>query len=359
MSTDTIHDAITEALVFRPGAGPLAECKTVRDLITAQWSLKITALTPIAHSSGTMGNDSLFMTERVVNPERPGDSPEDIPCLTGNSLRHALREGLTWLTLRVLGVDLGSVSPAALHFLLSGGSMGKQASTLDLEGHRRLTAMFPYLPLFGGGLGTALVAGKLQVGSGILICRQNGWRVDDLCPPMVGDAEGSLDAEEYRERRQGTRHDARRQPVASLLMPPKDSKAWDKERLKTSKANESEGSDSTQMIYGREVLVAGSTFLWQVGGHFMTPLEHSALICALLAMQQRGWIGAASGTGHGRIKMRVVGASGETAPLADALRYADEGEGVEHVAKRAWAAPYVDCVTKHGDEIREWLSGLR
>ena len=237
--------------------------------------------------------------------------------------------------------------------------MGKGASTLDVDGYRALKEMFPYLAMFGGGLGTSLITGKLDVGFGILLCRQNAWRVRDLCPALAKDAAASHPAEEYTERHQGTRHDARRAPMADHLLPAADVAAWGKERLKTSKQNEEEGSDSTQMIFGWEAICAGSRFLWQPGIAYATPLEHSALVCAILALQHRGQIGAKGGTGHGRVKLRAVSASGEASPLSEGLRYVDEGQRLSEILGQAWGGPYVHHVRERAAEIRGWLGGLR
>lgn len=350
----------SEALTFAPGSPTaLAPLETMRDLITVRYDLEIRVLTPIVHSSGNEGNDSLFMREKVADPDEPGAYPEEVPRLTGNSLRHALRESLTWLTLREIGLEIGGLSVAAQHFLFSGGSMGKGATTLDVAGYRELKAQFPYLALFGGGLGTSLLTGKIHVGHGVLLCRQNAWKIRDLCPALASDAERSLPAEEYTERHQGTRHDARRSPLSEHLLPPADVAAWEKERTKTSRENADEGSDSTQMIYGWEAICSGARFLWQVGIAHATPLEHSAVICALLALQHRGELGAKTGTGHGRVKLRAISAGGEVTPLTDGLRFLDEGERLAEIIGQAWGAPYVACCREHAAALRAWLGGLK
>jgi hypothetical protein len=354
------EQTIAGALTFRPGdCTALAEVKTVRDLITVRYDLVIEALTPICHSSGNMGNESLFMTAKVADPDNPSALPEDVPCITGNSMRHALRESLAWLTLRLLNMEIGGLSVAAQHFLFSGGSLGKQAASLDVDGYRHLTELFPYVSIFGGGLGTSLLTGKLHCSDAMLLCRQNARRLARLCPALAPRLEGRPGAEEYRDREQRTRHDARRQPIAQHLMPEADRQAWARERNSSAKDHSDEGSDSTQMIYGREVLCAGAQLYWSVGGHFLTPLEHSALVCSLVALQHRRRIGAASGTGHGEVALSVIGAGGEVGPLHEMLASPDEGEAVQARAARAWGAPYVTHCQTHGPEITAWLAGLK
>lgn len=352
-------ETVEQALTFRPGdCTALAEPRTVRDLITVRYDLIIEALTPIAHSSGNLGNESLFMTQKVADPDRPWSLPEDVPCITGNSLRHALREATSWLTLRLLDVPLGGLSVAAQHFLLSGGSLGKQAASLDVDGYRRLTELFPYVPMFGGGLGTSLITGKLHCSDAMLMCRQNARRIGLLCPALAEDLARRPGAEEYRDREQRTRHDARRQPVSGHLMPEADRQAWAKERNSSAADHAEEGSDSTQMIYGREVVCAGAQWLWSVGGHFMTPVEHSMLVCALVALQHRRRIGAAGNTGHGEVRLTVVGTGGEAAQLREGLCGVDEAERLDR-SVQAWGHPYVEHVQASKVAITEWLQGLR
>lgn len=349
-----------ETLTFRPGdCQALAPLRTVRDLISVRYDMVITALSPLVHSSGNLGNDSLFMTERVVDPDDPQALPEDVPYLTGNTLRHALREALTWYTLRELDMDIGSLPVAALHFLLSGGSLGKQAASLDVKQYRWLRDIFPYVGLFGGGLSTHLMEGKLKVGHGMLMCKQNAWRIGLLCPPLGSMAAACHHAEEYRERHQGTRHDARRAPVAEHAMSSEDVAEWAKTRMQSATENKDQGSDSTQMIYGYESLIAGSSLYWWVGGAHLTPLEHSALIVALLALQMRRRIGAKSGTGHGEIRIQAVAASGEIDPLADGLKQAEDGQRLSDIAREVWGAPYAEHLKEHGDDIRSWLGSMK
>lgn len=349
---------MSDALTFRPGEA-LAPCVAATDLLTVRWDLTITALSPLCHSQGTMGNESIFNTEKVADPDHPEALPEDVPLLSGNSLRHQLREALAWLTMKEIGLELGSLPLPALHFLLAGGALGKQAATLDADSYRATRDLFPYLALLGGGIGTSLIEGKLIVGHAVLACRQNAWKIAEMCPALAKEVDRYHPAEEYRGREQGTRHDARRSPLADHLLPPADRDAWARERLKTAKAHDDEGSDSTQMIFGREVLISGSRLYWYVGGRYLTPLEHSGLICALLALQQRGYLGAAIGTGHGRVKLQVIGGDGQAQALADGLRFVEQGSALSEIARQSWGAPYVEHVHRNAEAIRAWLGGIK
>lgn len=336
----------------------LAPLRTVRDLQTVTYHLVIENLTAMVHSSGTCGNDSVFMSELVYDPEHPGMPPEDVPCLTGNSLRHALREATAWLTLRLLDTELGSITPAAWHFLVSGGALGKGAATLDVEAYRSLRDTFPYLGLFGGGTGTALTPGKLSVDYAVLLCRQNASRITSLCPALAARCGNLLAAEDLRERKQSTRHDARRLPVAAHLLPAAEVETWDRTRHQSARENEEEGTDTTQMIYAFEAVAAGAQWYWNVGGRHLTPLEHSTLVCGLLALAKRGHLGAKEGTGHGRVRISGIAADGVNNPLADGLEAASRDVQIETLT-RTFAAPYVEHVETHRKEIGEFLGAFK
>lgn len=342
---------MSTAIEIRPGdkIGPPSRFS---ELVSTRYDVVITSLTPLVHSSGTVGNDSILMTERVVDPALPDVDPEDVPCITGNSLRHALRESLCHTTLKILDLELRSLPLAAQHFLLSGGSLGKQAKTLKIDEFRKAVELFPFLGLFGGGLGSVLIEGRLQVGYALLICAQNVWRISDLCPQLEAEIATSRPAEEYRERRQGTRHDARRSTLSDRLLDAGDREKWEKD------VAGGKVEDSTQMIYAYEAIAAGARWFWQVGGRLMTPLEHSALVCAIVGLASRGEIGAKNGTGHGRVSLRAIGERGEKTPVTDALHAIRSTDHAIEVAETV-AGGYVRHVVDESEGIRDWLLGLR
>lgn len=337
MNTTTIIPGATTALAPR-----------WPDLKSVRYDLIVTALTPIVHAQATIGNDSILMTERVLDIHDPSGEPEDVPCLTGNTLRHALRDALCRMTLRVLDVEIGSLSIGAQHFLLSGGALGKQAKTIDLEGYRKLIEAFPFLPLFGGGIGHALVPGKLEVGYGILMCRQNAWRIKSLCPKL-GDL-ALPDAQSLRERRISTRSDSRRTLVGKTLSPA--------HAMSAPSEDEDEGAEQPmQMLAGYEAVCAGAKFLWQVGVQLATDVEHAAMLCALVSLSVGGRIGAKGGTGHGRILLHAVGESGDHKPLSTTIEASEHLDPV--VLAEQIAGSYVARVRESRTEILTFLAGLK
>jgi len=346
-----------QAIEIIPGAGTLAPLRTVRDLATVTYHLVIECLTPYVHSSGTLGNETIFMRERVANPDRPEDLPEEVPCITGNSLRHALREACAWLTLRLLDIEIGSLTPAAWHFLASGGALGAGAATLDVAEYRRLRDLMPFLGLFGGGTGTALTPGKLQVSFGMLLCEQNARRIGALCDALAERVSVMPPAQGFTERRQKTRRDARDHEAARHLLPGSATEDWDRVRHTPAKEKDGGAEDDARMIAGYEVIIAGAQWYWSVGGRYLTPLEHSTLVCGLIALEKRGELGAQNGTGHGKVRIRVVDSTGDASALRDGLEAACRDEEVERLV-RTYAGPYADHVRDHAEEIttllREW-----
>jgi hypothetical protein len=66
------------------------------------------AETPIAHHSGTEGNVSILMRQKV---RRPGGGWSNVPYITGDTLRHQLRELGSLALLEAAGIEAGTRNP--------------------------------------------------------------------------------------------------------------------------------------------------------------------------------------------------------------------------------------------------------
>lgn len=346
------------SLIFRPGDSLPMVAKTAEDLITRRWSFVMTALSPIAHSSGADGNNQPLMVEPVFDPERPGEPAEMIPIITGNSMRHALRQALVWLTLRLAKAELGSLSDAAVHFLFEGGNMGKGASSLDLESYRWLVRTFPFAGLLGGGTGTSLMHGTLRVSDAVLICQQNLWLLRHFCPgPEHEDLREWFaqhqPAQAYRWEETRTRHDSRSNPLASAMQAEEGREKYLEGRFKAGSKRDRD-EKSTSMPHTTEVIARGASLFWEVGVTWATPLEASALMCAITALGILGSVGAKGATGHGRISLRA--ASTREALIGEAV---DVDDAAERAVRESDAAPYVAHVQERQEDIRSWLGRLK
>lgn len=358
-TTEQAQDLLS--ITIRPGSEnhQLAPLKTIGDLKSTRLHFLIENLSPLSHSEGNEGNMSILMRESVYDPSEPTRIPQQIPCITGNSMRHSLREAAAWFTLHLLNIDLYGLSPAAQHVLMSGGALGKDSATMDVDSYRKLSELFPSLTMFGGGgIGAALVRGNLAVDYALLCCRQNARRISLLCPELTELMQNRPRAEDFTEIRQGVRHDARRHPATRHLLGQESMRAWENERGNTAEQNREEGSTSTQMIYSFESICAGAQWYWSTTLILGTPLEHSLLMCTLLSLAKQGRIGGKGNTGHGRVHIKCIMADGATRDLAEGIEAAAQEDRIVELAE-VFAGPYVRHVRDNSEALTEIIRGLK
>lgn len=248
------------------------------------WTL--TAVAPLHHGAGTAGNTALLRTQEIVLPD---GSQTAVPLISGNSIRHAIRDALAWRLVRTLELPAGSLTKAQVDLLWSGGALTRTGSQVELEQARRWTALVPALGLLGYSAQSDIVTGALRVDNLNLICAENRWR---LPTHLAGHPHATAPAGRFRGEEFGTRHDTAGSLVDLLV----DTTAVQ--------------PTTNQMIFEHQVLLPGSV-LW--GGLYLdTPTTaqvdalHTALrdltadgVIHLAARRQAGWGGATvTFTGH-------------------------------------------------------------
>ena len=137
----------------------------------------MTALTSISHIGETYGINAKLRREKIVQPD---GSVEEIPIISGNSLRGILRDRGMWHMLRTLGYgvneetgEVSGLSLAAFYFLFSGGTLTSTGSRgLDIDEARRWCDLIPLVALFGGAMGNQIMPGKVKIGKAIPICKE-------------------------------------------------------------------------------------------------------------------------------------------------------------------------------------------
>ncbi|WP_166345058.1 hypothetical protein [Phytoactinopolyspora limicola] len=243
--------------------------------------LTLTLTSPLHHGSGSAGNTSLLRTQDIVLPD---GRQAAVPFVSGNSLRHQLRDALAWHTVATLAVEPGSLSKAAVDLLWSGGAITSTGSQVDLAMARRVEETYPALGLLGYAAQSDMTAGTLRVSNLHLVCAENAWRLPDR---LAGHNHVSRPAGMFRGEEFGTRHDVASTPVDRLVQT----------------AGEIVQPGTTQMIYDLQVLKPGSV-LW--GEISLTPAateQHGRLLYAameLLAGDCTIALAAKTAVGYGR-----------------------------------------------------------
>lgn len=269
---------------------------------------------PIAHFSESIGNHALVMRRKV---RLPGGRIESVPYITGDSIRHQLREAAAYCTLDAAGLlSDPQLSEGALRLLFNGGMVtGKgDATQVNLDRYRELVALFPPLALFGGCTDNRPVPGQLVVNEGELICRETWHRL----PPWAlqwleaqGETTHVPSFREQLEEQQRVRMDPTILPEKIRLLSGGEQIRIQGRLLKSEKAHEDGDSkaagESKSAMLPRtyERIIAGSLFLMAVEARTYSELEYDAylytLSCALNGLR----LGGMSRTGHGLVKFRA------------------------------------------------------
>lgn len=248
--------------------------------------LRYTLTAPLHHGAGAAGNTSLLRRQDIVMPD---GTAARVPYVSGNSLRHALRDALAWHLVRTLQVADGSLPKPVVDLLWSGGAITRTGPQSDLARSRCVEDLLPQLALLGFSAGSDMTAGTLYVNHLHLVCAQNAWRLPASVAalPAAAHAAGAYQGEEF-----GTRHDVAGSAVDRYV----DAAAGD--------------TQTTQMIYEVQVLKAGSVLAGSLDvTAAATAAQRRVLLVALdEAAPLRGGVrmarlAAKAGTGFGQARL--------------------------------------------------------
>jgi RAMP superfamily len=317
---------------------------------TYELSGVMTALSSILHSSPgqTFGTVTMFRREKICLPD---DRVEEIPIVSGNSLRGRLRDlGMAYCC-RVLGYGQARTNEAgevqriegltmpAFYLLFSGGSLtsGEGAKALDLRYVQRLQSLIPLLGVFGGAVGNHGQHGKLIVDKAYPICAETAH----LLPDAYRGTEsvwGLLQRETY------TRTDDAKNTIYHPLL----SGETQQKLLAGVRAKDLADAGPQQMLYEVETLCAGTRFYWRVLLKDVTEVEFEAFLSALIQFSKQPYIGGRSAVGHGHVAF----ACDQWRRIDH--RLAPEGAAIDVPI----GARYHQHLAQHRDEIRELLASM-
>lgn len=320
--------------------------------VTYELAGRMTALSSIIHSSpgAQFGIALKFRREKFVMAD---GSVEELPVISGNSLRGRLRDlGMAYFC-RALGFGRETVDERtgevtgvpglplpAFYLLFSGGSLtsGEGAKALDLQTVERLQRLIPLLAVFGGAVGNHGQAGKLIVEKAYPICAE----LSHLLPAEYQSPHsiwGYLQEERYTRT-----DDAKNRHYHALLAEP--------HRLALQSGLSAQAiteSGPQQMMYEVETLAAGTQFYWRVILRDVSEIEFEAFLSALLEFSKQPYIGGRSAVGHGHVAF-----------ACDQWRRIDHRLAPEGTAVDAPVGTrYHQHLQAHADEIRGLLLAMR
>lgn len=267
------------------------------------------AETPICHSSESIGNESVIARRRV----RQRDGWAMIPVVSGDSMRHGMREAGAYALLDAIGMlESPALTEAALRLLFAGGmvSGGKgDGGAVKLDEYRELCELVPSMALFGGCASNRVIPGRLMVEDATLICDETRGFVPDRVVAFSTERYGELEgARAHVEEEQRVRMDPTLSPEKRKLLTDGDQvKAIG--RLRASEKASADGDavaadreKSSMMPRKFERVAQGSLFFWRVLASCYTPLEVDTFHVAVAAFLANARVGGKRGTGHGALR---------------------------------------------------------
>ncbi len=309
---------------------------------TGKLAMHAIALDPIHHGAGTSGNTQILRVQEIVLED---GSPARVPFISGNSVKHLIRDGAVRFALEAMQVPDGALSKHVVDLLFSGGKLTKASGAVRLARAREIAELFPALSLCGYAAGNYMAASKLRVDHLHLLCVENQYRAPDVLAdrPALGVRAGAYRGEEF-----GTRHEASRLPhVARVLALPDAATQAAKLGQRDEGTKGAKVLDS-QMIYDFQVIKAGAELFGAIHFEDLSPAEMTALRTGL-ARACEGMhgdryvfrLGAKGAVGFGRVAIRFSG----TARQIDAPDY-----GPSDAALPAKAG---DDVARYAAQLRE------
>jgi CRISPR type IV-associated protein Csf2 len=314
----------------------------------------MTCLTSVSHIGDSHGIVSKLRREKFVC----GEGVEEIPVISGNSLRGILRDRGMLHMLRMLGYgvneETGEVRGLplnAFYFLFSGGALTKIAGRgLDIDEARKWRNLIPLVSVFGGAMGNQILNGKMKCGKAIPICEETAH----LLPERFGNGNRAMSIwemvqEEAYTRRDDEKNENLRQLIAPEVRGLLEAKASE-QRTKSGTPEDVAGEtgQKQQMRYFIETLAAGTELFWEITLDDVTPVEFDAFAITLAEFSKSPYVGGKSNVGHGKVSIKFdkwIELNPRLAPIGKEIDIPLGSHYMQHLERNA-------------AEIRSLLNGL-
>jgi CRISPR type IV-associated protein Csf2 len=266
----------------------------------------VTALSSISHNGGeTFGTTAKLRREKFM---QPSGEVEEVPVVSGNSMRGALRDLGMLHMCSALGYgvdhetgDVQGLPLSAFYFLFSGGTLTSTGGErIDIDYARRLRALIPLVGVWGGAVGNMILPGKARFGKLIPIVRETVHLIPERFHPANPVSVWECVQEEMYTRKDDEKNEALRRMIGAGARTLLD----DPGTRKTALA-EGRGEGAVQMMYHIETIAAGMQFHWRVDLDDVTDIEFEAFLTCLAEFSRRPYIGGKSGTGLGHVAVSM------------------------------------------------------
>lgn len=317
----------------------------------------VTALSSISHIGESHGVNAKLRREKVIQPD---GSVEEIPVISGNSLRGVLRDRGMLHMLRTLGYgvndetgEIAGIPLPAFYFLFSGGALTRDGGRgLDVDEARRWRRTLPLVGVFGGAMGNQILPGRLKVDKLLPVCAETAHLIPER---FLSDAPLSS-IWDYCQIEAYTRKDDEKDDRIRYLIEPGQRALLEAEatqrRVHAAERPDEDAAGATgqkqQMRYYVETLAAGARFFWSVALDDVSPVEFEAFCVALAEFGRFPYIGGKSNVGHGKVAVafdKWIEINPRLAPLGRELDF-------------SLGDRYLSHLREHADEIRGLIHGL-
>lgn len=321
---------------------------------TRRFEFLLEAAQPIAHHEGSIGNHATVMRRKVRLAD--GEFAE-VPVVTGDTMRHGLREAAAYALLDAAGLLGAELSAPALRLLFNGGVLTGRgdSGTVNLDQYRELAGLIPSLALFGGCAMNRVVPGRMVIEDAVVLCQETmRW----LAPWAAAHVEGQnfAMARGYVEEVQRVRMDATLDPGKRRLLAEGEQVAANARLLASEQAHAADDAlardeaKSSMLPRTFERVVQGTLFTWAVQAETYTELDDDTLMTTLGVFLARPRVGGKRGTGHGELRVlaaRDIGVR-RASERAEVLDCAELGPRVGELFRTH--------VREHSAEIKRFLS---
>lgn len=314
------------------------------------------ALTSVSHIGESHGVNSKLRREKII---QPNGVVEEVPVISGNSLRGILRDRGMLHMLRSLGYgvdeetgEVVGLSLAAFYFLFSGGALTKDAGRgIDVDEARRWRGLIPLVALFGGAMGNQIMPGKSKIGKAIPICQETAHIIPERFINGKLESIWELTQQEAYTRRDDEKNENLRRLISPDVRGLLEAEAVSKReraREHPDKDVAGETGQKQQMRYYTETIAAGTKLFWDITLDDVDDLEFDAFCVTLAEFGRFPYIGGKSGVGHGKVSINFdkwIDIDPRVAPTGKDLDFSLGTRYLQHLKER-------------GGEIRELIDGL-
>jgi len=238
----------------------------------------------------------------------PSGEWTSIPAVSGDALRHGLREASAYAFLDAAGMlDAGQLTESALRLLFSGGMVTGRgdAANIKLDAYREMVDLVPPLALLGGCASNRVIPGRVVCEDAMLVCEES----QHLVPTWIVERAGKLvGARGHIDTHQRVRMDATLDPGKRKLLSESAVKRLEGGDRKSEQAHEDDDpvlrqeAKSTMMPRTFEAIAAGSLLSWRVQATCLSALDVDTFHSMIAAFLSNARVGGKRGTGFGFVR---------------------------------------------------------